>query len=486
MIRRYLALLTLLPFFAGGQSIDSLALFNLTEAVARFQAGAQMRHGTLGLLLSVRESGEILLSANADKSFPPASTMKLVTTAAALEILGEDFTFQTYLEHDGILSNGVLKGNVYIRGTGDPSLGSPRFKDQTDSATVFNNWLKALQNMGIRQIEGKIVADVSYFDEHGAEDSWSWGDIGSAYGAGVSGLNWNENTYRIYFRPGARTGAPAVLLRTEPSLPGIRYINRVETGPAGAVADTRIRPSIIDNTVLVDGSIPRVRREYSIRGAVFNPGQLLADHFTGFLIRQNVPVRDKAAVWSPGKEGAERQLIYVYKSPPLPELCKQTNWWSVNLYADAMLKAIGKKMTGKTDFRSVAPAIVSFWALKGVNVSGMLIRDGSGLARAALLTPQNLIDILNKTAQFKSFPAFYESIPVAGESGTVRSRRFGNKLNVRAKSGSIEGTRTYAGFVNTRSGLHLSFVINANRYLQDATVEVTSELMGIVRLMSEL
>lgn len=486
MKHRYLALLILLPLLSRGQLVDSLALSGLSDAILKLQAGNLMKHGILGVSLSLRESGEALLSANADKSLPPASTLKLVTTATALEVLGENFSFETYLEHDGIVQNGVLKGNLYIRGAGDPTLGSPRFRDKTDSATVFTGWLTALQRAGIRRIEGKVLADISYFDELGIEDSWAWGDVGNAYGAGISGLNWNENSCRLYFKTGTAPGTPAILLRTEPLLPEVRYINRVLTGPPGSGDKTLIRPSPEANTFIIDGTVPRVRTEYGIKGAIFNPGLFLAGYFTEFLAGQNIPVRDKAAVWTPGKEGSERKTIHTHRSPPLTELCRQTNWWSLNLYADAMLKAIGKKLIHKTDFKSVAPAIASFWALRGVNISGMLLKDGSGLAGTTLVTPQNLTAILNAAARLRSFPAFYESIAVAGESGTVRNKRFGNRQNVRAKSGSIEGTRAFAGYVNTRSGQQLSFVINANRYLPDSTGEITRELMGIVRLISEL
>lgn len=494
-MRHYcLALCILLPFKTDGQTADSLALSKLTHAIRELQGSNLMRHGTLGVLISSAGTSETLVGVNPDQSLPPASTLKLVTTAAALEVLGENFTFETYLEHDGVLSDGILKGNLYIRGSGDPSLGSPRFKDRTDSATVFNNWLLAIRNAGIRAIQGRIFADASYFDARSIGDSWEWGDVANAYGAGISGLNWNENACRLYFRTGARTGDPAQLARVEPALPDTRYLNLVTTGPPGSGDKTLIRPSGHAHVLVIDGTVPRSRREYSIRGAIFNPELLLAGFFTEFLVGNDIRVGDKAAVWipsgipsgTPSGAAPARKTLYIHTSPALSELCRQTNWWSINLYAEAMLKMTAKKMTGKTDFKSATEALVSFWVLKGVNISGMLLKDGSGLSGTALMTPRNITDILNTAARFRSFPLFYESIPVAGEAGTVRSRNFGRNLNIRAKSGSIEGTRAYAGYINTRSGTRLSFVINAHRYLPDSSSKVVQELMGVVRLMGEL
>ncbi|ODS87583.1 MAG: D-alanyl-D-alanine carboxypeptidase/D-alanyl-D-alanine-endopeptidase [Cytophagaceae bacterium SCN 52-12] len=485
-----MAFCVLLPCFARGQTADSLALSRLAYAIRELQNSSLMRHGTLGVSITSGATTETLIGVNTDQSLPPASTLKLVTTAAALEVLGENFTFETYLEHDGVLSDGVLKGNLYIRGTGDPSLGSPRFRDRTDSATVFNSWLQAIRNAGIRTIQGRVFADATYFDPLGIGDSWEWGDVANAYGAGISGLNWNENACRIYFRTGARTGDAARLLRIEPALPDTRYVNLVTTGPPGSGDKTLIRPSGHAHMLVIDGTIPRSKREYSIRGAIFNPELLLAGFFTELLIGNDIRVGDKAAVWIPsGMESGTapaRKTLSIHRSPPLSELCRQTNWWSINLYAEAMLKMTAKKMTGKTDFKSATEALISFWVLKGVNVSGMLLRDGSGLSGTALMTPRNVTDILNTVTRFSSFPRFYESIPVAGESGTVRSKSFGRSLNIRAKSGSIEGTRAYAGYINTRSGDRLSFVINAHRYLPDSSGKVVQQLMGVVRLMGEL
>lgn len=468
------------------QVLDSTAFRTLKDALVKLQNSDLMRHGTVGFALSDTTTDSLLIGLNVDKSLPPASTVKLITTATALEVLGENFTFETYLEHDGSLLEGVLKGNLYIYGTGDPTLGSPRFKDKTDSATVFNDWLTALKNAGIQRIEGRIIADNSFYEEQGIEESWMWGDVGTAYGVAIQGLNWNENATRLYFKPGRRVGEPATLLRSVPEQPEIRYDNRVTTGPPGSGNKTRIRPDLISRTLIIEGTLPMTRGEYGIRVAVIQPALLVATQFTAFLKKNDIPVTQLPSTLLPKRAGGDRIRLHTFHSPPLSEICKQINWWSINLYADALLKAVGKKHGLKTNFRDVAPEIVSFWAAKGIETSGMLLKDGSGLATTALLTPHNLVTILNKTTQLSTFSTFYNSLPVAGEAGTVRSRRFGNKSNVRAKSGSIEGTRAYAGYVKTGSGRLLSFVINAHRYTPDAQTEISRELMKIVSLIGQL
>lgn len=479
-------LLLLITLPVKSQEPDSLAMANLAEAIDKLQSGELLQQGHLGFALSVAETGELLLSQNAGKSFPPASTLKLVTTATALEVLGENFTFPTYLEYDGTLTDGVLAGNLYIYGTGDPTLGSPRFKEKTDSATVFHNWLAALQNAGIHRIEGRILADNSYFDDEHVESSWSWGDVGHYYGTGVSGINWNENACHLFFKAGPRPGTPATLVRSRPVQPEIRYDSRVMTGLPGSGNKTHIRPDLLSRSLIIEGTVPRVRGEYPIRAAIFNPPLLVAQLFTEFLNRNSVPVSQEASTHLRVESPANRKRIHTYHSPALAEICKQINWWSINLYAEAVYKTLGKKLGNQTSFRETGPAIISHWALRGINVKGMHIKDGSGLAAGSSLTPQNLVEVLNAATRQNTFQVFLSTLPIAGEAGTVRNRRFGNKGNVRIKSGSIEGTRAYAGYVMTRSRTLLSFVINAHRYPPEAGTEVARELARIVNLISEL
>jgi len=216
---------------ATGPRPDSLALAGVRATLDELHRSPLLRHGTLAFSLRRAADGLPLLDLNAQQSLPPASTLKLVTTATALAVLGGDFTFQTTLEHDGTLRDSVLMGNLFIRGTGDPSLGSSRFPDQADAPTVLRAWLDALRRAGIRRIDGQLVGDATALAALPVPGTWAWDDLGNYYGAGVFGLNFQENFYRVVFQPARTVGQPARVLRTEPAAPYLQFRNRVRTGP---------------------------------------------------------------------------------------------------------------------------------------------------------------------------------------------------------------------------------------------------------------
>ncbi len=474
---------TLLTQSVNGQRIDTLAWQRFDKAATLLRESPMLRHGTLGVVVQAVQTGEILWSLNPDKSLPSASTLKLVTTAAALELLKPDFTYRTFLEYDGTLSDGTLNGNLYVRGTGDPTLGSSRFPDQSDSCLIFSQWLTALRQAGIRDLRGSVVTDPSYFDSQSIPESWIWGDIGNYYGAGVSGLNWGENSYRLYFRTGA-TGQPARLVSVTPPLVDGRFINQVTTGTRGSGDETVVLPDRLPDTYLITGTIPPVNHTFSIRGAVRDPGRQLAHALTAFLKSQGMAVTGSPAVYDAVSPSSPRKQLHVTTSPGLPDICRQTNLWSVNLYADALLKTIGKFRTGKPDYPSAVEALGDFWKGQGVDLDGFYIKDGSGLSPSASLTPKNLTDILTKATTFSTFPSFQASMAVAGVSGTVRNKRFGTRKNVYAKSGSIEGTRAYAGYVRTRSGDLVAFALIAHKYLPNKKTDINNQLIELVNLLS--
>jgi len=183
-----------------------------------------------------------------------------------------------------------------------------------------------------------------------------------------------------------------------------------------------------------------------------------------------------------------RTVIDQYSSPTLRDLAKETNWWSINLYADALLKTAGVKLNGKPDFDKAAEAEADYWRKKGADMRGFFVKDGSGLSPTGSLTAQNLTDVLNVATKDKNFTDFYNSIAILGETGTVRNigRRTKAAGNVRAKSGSIGGTRAYAGYVTTKQGDRLSFAMIAHKYLPDGSSTVGLRLRELLILLGEM
>lgn len=480
----------LIAHILKAQPIDSLALTVFSDAVLELQNSELIRNGTLSVSVKSVTDKKTIFAINQEKSLPSASILKLVSTATILSVLGGDFRYQTFLEHDGFFNKDTLIGNIYIRGSGDPSLGSDRFKDYLSGTQLIARWTAAIQKAGIKYLKGDIIADESYFDQNTLADSWVWGDLGNYYGAGVSGLNFNDNQYRIKFKPGADEGDPATLLGIEPAIPYLTFKNLVTTGERGSGDKTIVYGNPLSTHVVLTGTVPRGVPAFSVRGSIPAPGSYVAYAFRQNLAAVIKVIPDTTSFLSPKPVMpiAPRKVLDEYKSPPLRDICQQANFWSVNLYADAFLKKAGKTLEGKSDYDAAVRAVTNYWWNRTADMRGFFIKDGSGLSPSGSLTTNNLTDILSLATREKFYPDFYKSIAVLGVNGTVRNLGKGTKAagNIRAKSGSIGGTRAYAGYVTAKSGLILSFAIIANKYQQENSRTVSEELVRIMTLLAQL
>lgn len=472
------------------QSIDSLALTGFSDAVLELQNSELIRNGTLSVSVKSVADKKTIFAINSEKSLPSASILKLVSTATILSVLGGDFRYQTFLEYDGLIKKDTLVGNIYIRGAGDPSLGSDRFKDYPGSTQLISRWTAAIQKLGIKYIKGDVLTDASYFDSNTLADSWIWGDLGNYYGAGVSGLNFNDNQYRIKFKPGVEEGDPTSLLGIEPAIPYLVFTNRVTTGERGSGDKTVVYGNPLSNQVILTGTVPRGVATFSVKGSIPDPAMYAAyalkQSLSGTIAFISEPGALKGAATSLIPTG--KKVLDEYKSPPLRDICQQANYWSVNLYADAFLKKAGKQLEGRSDYDDAARAVTNYWLNRKADMRGFFIKDGSGLSPSGSITTHNLTDILSLATKEASYPDFYKSIAVLGLNGTVRNLGKGTKAagNIHAKSGSIEGTRAYAGYVTTKSGMVLSFAMIANKYQQESSRTVSEELVRLMTLLAEL
>lgn len=473
---------------AQAQVIDSAGLVRFSDAVLELQNSEFMRSGSLAVSIKAVKEGKNVFSLNHERSLPSASTLKLVSTATALALFGGDFRFQTFLEHDGIIRGDTLAGNLYIHGTGDPSLGSDRFKGYPTAPEIITRWVAAVKRAGIRYIKGKVLADASFFDKEAVASTWIWGDMGNYYGAGVQGLNFNENLYRVKFKPGAEVGDPTTVLGTDPAIPYLSFTNQVTTGERGSGDKTIIYSSPLGNNVVLTGTIPAGSAAFTVKGSIPDPAWYAAYALKNALSSGGVVVAEAAQPGATLLTPNPRKIIDEIKSPPLRELCQQTNFWSINLFADAFFKQSGKRLSGSSGFDDAATAITGYWSGRGADLRGFYIKDGSGLSPSGSMTAGNLTDILNLANKDVSFKDFYQSIAVLGQNGTVRNLGKGSRAagNMHAKSGSIEGTRAFAGYVNAKSGALLSFTIIAHKYVPGSNRVISDSLVKLMTLMAEL
>ncbi len=474
---------------------DSSATQRLLVLLDQFQNNPVARHGTVALSVRRVRDGQPFVDYKSRQTMSTASTIKLITTATALAVLGPTFSYTTTLEYDGTIRDSTLSGNLYIRGSGDPSLGTWRYMDGPthrfpDTPTLLAIWAEAVRKAGIRRVQGSVVGDASLYTNPPVPDTWPYSDLGNYYGAGLSGLNINENLYRVFFKPGNAVTAPATFLRTDPALPYLTLTNTVSTDAAGTGDQVNIYGAPFANQQWLTGKVPLDSKEFSVKGSLPDPAFFAAFALTSQLRQRGILVSNMPTTYGPGqptpKGPSRRTRLHAQRSPTLTELAQQTNFQSINLYAEGLMRTAAQRLvSGIRTTDEAVEAIENFWRMKGVNLDGFQMRDGSGLSAVGGVSADNMTGILARMGQEKAFPPFYETIPVVGQSGTVRSlaRNTAAAGNVRAKSGSIEGVRAYAGYFTAADGELMAFSIMVNRFTPGKNRVLTSQFERIMVAM---
>lgn len=399
-------------------------------------------------------TGEVVDEYRKDNVVPPASVMKLLTTGAALETLGPSFRFTTTLAYSGEVRDGVLQGNLYISGGCDPSLGSA-------NSGFLNNWVRAIQSAGIREIRGGVVADMTMLDAEAHNAAWLCEDAGNYYAPGVFAINYLSNTLNIYLKSGA-VGSIAEVLRTEPAIPELVFNNHVRCTPTNS--DGAYVHGIPYSTErFLYGSVPSDKGQFGIRGDIPNPGLLLAQHLTAKLQAAGVAVQQPATYVVEGSIPA-CQMVYEHRSDSLGALLVETNYNSNNLYAESLFRYMGLRYGQPGTINNAANALRDFWMSHGVPLRGAVIKDGCGLAPQDVVSAESFVELLTRMYSSRYREAWIASLPVAGQTGTVKNFLRGTELEGRVylKSGTISGTKNFAGYIMMPNGDVWAFAVLVN------------------------
>jgi len=447
-----------------GQQTGSDSMYSQLRALERTSL---LYRGSIGLMVKDQETGEVLVNYNAERSYVPASNLKVVTTASALAILGEDYKFATRGYISGKAdSAGLLKGSLYVVGSGDPSLGSDQIAGQSIQ-TLLTTWIQLLGKKGIKSIKGDIVIDPTAYDANAIPDFWPWADLGNYYGAGIHGLNVSDNTVRLYFKQNKQEGAAVQFLRSEPTIQGLSFDSKVITGPAGSGDEAYIYGGPYQGNRLILGSLPPGEGEYKIKGSIPDPPLWFGHLLKQALKNNGITFKGEVKVKAIGNVLAGLEDWFLHQSPPLSELIRITNFYSINLYAESLFQQIAYAKKGKGDRNLAAQEIKRFWSSVGVDTLGWILLDGSGLSPLNAISPQQMTAVLQYMGNHKKMSsAFIQALPVAGKDGTVYwfGKNTALQNNARLKSGSFTSTLCYSGYMTTRSNKKVVFSIMMNRY----------------------
>lgn len=402
-------------------------------------------------------TGEIIDAHREDKVVPPASVMKLLTTGAALETLGADYQFPTVIEYSGIIQNDTLHGNLYIRGGCDPSLGT---KGQIG---FMYKWYRAVRAAGIKVIDGGVVADMTMLDSEAQNPAWLCEDAGNYYAPGIFAINYYDNTMNIVLKSGA-VGDVATIVKTEPKVDDVVFINHVRCAKIdydGAF----VSGLPYSNERYLTGCVPSHLGTFGVKGDLPNPGLLLARHFTNLMRETGIEVKREATyVADYNPMTPPRIEIYTHYSPKLSELIQETNVNSNNLYAETLFRFLGTRYGLPGTIHKSQDVVKEFWLNKGVNMQNAMIKDGCGLAPQDAVSAKAFVQLLSYMYRSKNADAWMASLPISGQTGTLKSLCAKTALDgrIHAKSGTIAGTKNFAGYIDMPNGDVWAFAVLVN------------------------
>jgi len=461
----------------------------MRHAIDSMVADPKWRTAQLGILIVDPERGDTLYSHNAGKLFMPASNQKILTGAVALELLGPDFRFSTTAMADGPVQDGVIQGNLRLVGTGDPSASDHMMED---AMRPMRAMAESLATRGITRITGALVSGGDAFPDATLGFGWSWDDLDFAYSAGVDELFFNEGFMRIDVIGGATAGAP-VSARVRPmrSFPRVRVVARTVAARAAGEPRPRARArhdSTDAGGIIVDGEIA-AGDSASIALTFRDQRRAYLEALREALAERGIAVDSgvTATSWMPSDTLVQPEppgiALFSIVSPPLREVLQAFEKPSQNQIGEILLKSLGRSRTGVGSADSGARVVRDQLQAWGARPDGFVIRDGSGLSRHNVVTPETLVLVLDAMRKSAHGDVFMAALPIAGVDGTIRNRMRGTAAqgNLRAKTGTLDMVRSLSGYVTTPSGRTMLFSVLANHFrVPTREVEMVQDAIGVM------
>jgi D-alanyl-D-alanine carboxypeptidase/D-alanyl-D-alanine-endopeptidase (penicillin-binding protein 4) len=419
-----------------------------------------------GVQIQSLRDGRVLYQRNAEKMFVPASNMKLVTGSVALEALGPDFVYRTPVVAAGTVANGVLRGDLVVIGSGDPTIAADFHGG--DARAVFRAWADSLRAHGVRRITGRIIGNDDVFDDLALGRGWAWDDLQDYYSAEIGGLQYNLGVVGITAAAGASPAAPA-RLTLDPQTAYVRVTNAARTAAPGTEEQIQVTRADTGNTFTVSGFIPAdtatVRNDMAVRNNTAYFVTVLRETLVAAGISVGGAAVDQDEL-SPARRPVTRDTLFVQSSPPMREILPGFLKPSQNQVGELLLKTLGRTLRGQGTAQAGIAVVDSVTRAWGLPPRKLAQADGSGLSRYNLVAPRFLIGILGHMRQSPNWQAFYDALPVAGADGTLRSRMRGTPLqgNVHAKTGTVSNVRSLSGYLTTASGEPILFSIIVNHH----------------------
>lgn len=392
------------------------------------------------------ESGNQVYDYQGNKGLSTASTQKIFTAAAALEILGKNYTYKTASAYSGTISNGNLNGNLFISSNGDPTLGSWRYEGYKPE-NFRQKLMESIKKSGIKKISGDLIVDDSYFDHQTVPGGWPWDDLGNYYGAGVWGINWRENQFDINM-------SGTEFKSFSYPLEGVKWLNDLKAG--GNSDQSLIFTAPHSDVALINGTLPS--KLVTVSGATPNPPLQLGMEVKQWLKESGIDFSGKvvtnAQLEIQGKKSLEfpkQNLILTYESPTLDKIVYWFLRKSINMYGETLVKTLGKEKKGNSSFKTGVAFLKEFWKGKGINPAMINFADGSGLSPQNYVSAKAEVQALLYAKKQPWFEVYYDGFPTQDNG-------------LKMKSGTMRDTKSYAGYHTSKDGKKYVFSIIINNY----------------------
>jgi D-alanyl-D-alanine carboxypeptidase/D-alanyl-D-alanine-endopeptidase (penicillin-binding protein 4) len=413
----------------------------------------QMKHAVMSLYVTDTDGNKIF-ALNEQYGLAPASTQKIFTSIAALSLLGKNFRYSTEIGYTGNISDGVLDGNLMIKGYGDPTFGSWRYA-QTKPDSILNFIIHAIQNAGIQKIKGNVILDDAAFEYNATPGGYIWEDMGNYYGSGSWAINWRENQYDLYLKPGKNIGDSTNIIRTEPELKVDSYKNFITTAEANSGDNTILYLPLYGSSAFAEGTIPKGVDEFKVSGAVAYAADQLKNELDSSFTKNKIKVSGEiitgATLIKQNKNiQAAEYNITNYASPTLDSIVYWFLQKSINLYGECLLKTIAYKQDTIGSTANGVYGLKKFWQQNSIDSSALNIADGSGLSPQNRVTTYAEVNALLYAQKQNWFQSFYNALPVYN--------------NMKLKSGTINSVGAFAGYYTAANGKKYVLSIIVNNY----------------------
>lgn len=426
-------------------------------------SSSNYKHAAISVCIMDMETQNIVASINPDMSLIPASSLKLITTLSALDLLGPEYQFTTKIAYSGDIDpDGTLTGDIHIIGSGDPTLGKSRIKGVKPFRELIVDIGQSIRDYGITCIDGKVIADESIFDSYPISPSWQWNDLGNYYASGAWGLNINENEYYIYFKRNMGIGRLSRLHSYDPYIPNLHLENEVTIDSSNTPDNAYVFGGPYDFNKRIVGTIPYGKGTFRIKGSIPDPPKFVGYHVYDQLRKYQIESSGYEAKYKAKK--VKTTTITSYKSPTLKEIVKATNYHSINIYAESLMKTIGAEKNNQGSGGAGLYIVHRNMRKLGLSLTPLHMEDGSGLSARNVISSKLMCEFLSKMYSKIDHDILLNTLPHPGSASTVQGVYASGteRANIWIKSGSMERVQTFSGYIKSKSGKWLSFSIMAN------------------------